>query len=403
MSAAPDSTDGGLPAAPDPIDGRPAAAPGRTRRGRATLPAVAALAFAAGSIFILLLAATSVSGARERATKDVARMAANLWEIPDAGEDAVARYLGERVQIEAVAAGEGTPDAASDPSAYGYRTGALEPSVRISVAPETDRAPWPHPATPFALLGLLLMAAWAVRQRRSPPPPRYPAATLLLAAAFLALVAGAAGRWAHHELEALSASRVAHGIRAAEIAFTSGADSAQAARAAGLPWATTAALTNPTRLWTMPRAVGEAIAALPPPLRTAPTYTLQAAGATYHVAQTTLRPNTATPTQSPDRPLPGRVLPHPPPRPPRLRRDGLPHRPPDGRRRRLHPARRHHPLPPPAVGPPPRPPPHPRRLGLPRPRRGPAHRLHLRSPPLLALDLAPRMAPRRSRPPLHRP
>ena len=279
--------------------------PGRTDGGLpAFLPAIATVAFAAGLAVILLSAAASVNVARERATKNVARMAANLWEIPGAGADAVAQLLGERATIEAVPADGGAPRTRTEPGAYGYRPGALDPSVWIAIASEPDRAPLPRPTTPLALLGILLMIAWTARRRRRPPPPRYPAATLLLAAAFLALVALLAARRAHHELEDISAAHLTHGIRAAEIAVTSGADPTQAARAAGLPWATTAALADPTRLWTMPRAVSEAIAALPPPLRTTPTYTLRAASATYHVAQTTPPPSATTPTQSPDDPSP---------------------------------------------------------------------------------------------------
>ena len=125
----------------------------------------------------------------------------------------------------------------------------------------------------------------AAKRQRSPPTPRYPAAIALLAATFLALAAGAATRWAHHELEGISAARVAYGVRAAEIATQYGAAPDQAARAAGLPWATTAALDTPDQLWTMPRAVGEAIAAAPN-LRSADSYTLQADGATHHGGRT---------------------------------------------------------------------------------------------------------------------
>ncbi len=297
--------------APDRVDDKPAAAgtaPNRARhRLAAALPAIATFAFAAGLAAILVAAAGSVRGARERATENVARMAAVLWEIPGAGADAVAQHLGERGTIEPVSAAAAAPDggpAPDDPGrrnrdgpprtlhgtgAYGYRTGTLEPAVRISVAPEPGRAAWPRPATPLALLGLLLMSVWAARRRRTPPPPRYPAAIALLAAALLALTAVAATRWAHRELEDISAARVAHGIRAAEIAIARGAAPDQAARAAGLPWATTAALADPDRLWTMPRTVGEAIAATPG-LRTADTFTLQAGGATYHGARTAAPP-----------------------------------------------------------------------------------------------------------------
>ena len=261
--------------------------PGRSLA--ALLPSIAIATFAAGLAVILLLAASSVSDARERATRNVARMAANLWEIPGAGADAVAQLLGERATIEAVPADGGAPSHPATPAAYGYRTGALEPSVWISLAPEPGRSAWPRPTAPLALLGLLIMSAWAARRRRSPPTPRYPAAIALLAAAFLALVAVAATRWAHRELEDITAARVAYGIRAAEIAIAHGAAPDRAARAAGLPWATTAALADPTRLWTMPRAVGEAIAATPG-LRTADTFTLQAGGATYHGGRTATAP-----------------------------------------------------------------------------------------------------------------
>lgn len=299
-----------MSAVPDRVDGTPATAstaPDRVHRKlAAALPAIAAFAFAVGVATILVSATVSVRGVQERATEDVARMAAVLWEIPGAGADAVAQHLGDRATIEAVSAAvagpeggpdsarpdgptdrsqNGSPGTASGPGAYGYQSGALEPAVWISVAPEPGRAAWPRPTTPLALLGLLLMCAWAAKRRRSPPTPRYPAAIALLAAAFLALVAGAATRWAHHELEDISAARVAYGVRAAEIATLHGAAPDQAARAAGLPWATTAALDAPDQLWTMPRAVGEAIAAAAN-LRSADSYTLQADGATYHGGRT---------------------------------------------------------------------------------------------------------------------
>ncbi len=295
-----------MSAAPDRVDDKPATAstaPDRAHRKlAAALPAIAAFAFAVGVATILVSATVSVRGVQERATKNVARMAAVLWEIPGAGADAVAQHLGERAAIEAVSPAVANPDGGPGPTdrnqdgtrrtpptpgpgAYGYPSGALEPAVWISVAPEPGRTAWPRPTTPLALLGLLIMCAWAAKRRRSPPTPRYPAAIALLAATFLALVAGAATRWAHHELEDISAARVAYGVRAAEIATQHGAAPDQAARAAGLPWATTAALDAPDQLWTMPRAVGEAIAAAPN-LHAADSYTLRSGGATYHGGRT---------------------------------------------------------------------------------------------------------------------
>ena len=112
-------------------------------------------------------------------------------------------------------------------------------------------------------------------------PPGIPAAPAFLCAALFALVAVAAQQWARGELEAITSSRLARGLRAVEIAGEAGASPEAAARAAGLPWASGAALGAPHRIWTMPREVGEASAA-DPSLRSAPRYQVAAGGATYH-------------------------------------------------------------------------------------------------------------------------
>ena len=126
------------------------------------------------------------------------------------------------------------------------------------------------------------MSAWAIAQRRSPPPRRYPTAVALTATALLGLVAVTAHRWTRHQLEDLSEHRVAHAVRAVETAIATGADPERAARVAALPWATSTALAGPEAPWTMPRAVGAAIATTPG----APTipYTVEAEGAIYHTA-----------------------------------------------------------------------------------------------------------------------
>lgn len=253
-------------------------------RAHVTLPAIAAAAFAAGVALSLAVASGAVGRAREHATKNDARLAASLWELPGAGADAVARFLDGRAAIEAV--GEG----GTGPGAYGYEAGALDPAVWIAIDPEPGGASWPAGATGLALPAVLLMATLAARRRRRPPPARYPAMILLLAATALALVAGTALRWAGRELADLSSARVAASVRAVEIAIAAGADPATAARITGLPWATTTDLDDPARLWTMPREAGEAIAAAPPPLRAADTYTIEANGATYHGARTAAAP-----------------------------------------------------------------------------------------------------------------
>ena len=256
---------------------RPARNPERT-----PLPAIATAATALGLAAILAVAANSVSTARDGATKNDARMAAALWALPTGGATAVARFLGDRATIQPAESGDGGP------GEYGYEAGALDPAVWIAIDPEPTGPSWPAGPTALALLGALLMAAWAARRPHRPPPPRFPATTAILTAALLALVAVTAARWADGELEDLSAAHLAHALRAASIASSTGTDPATAARVAGLPWATAAALDRPDQLWTMPREVGEAIAALPPGLRAAGAYTIRADGATYHGAHAAL-------------------------------------------------------------------------------------------------------------------
>ncbi len=239
------------------------------------IPLAAAGAAAAAGVLILVVAADAPSRAREHATRAEARAAASLHEVPGVTEADVLSLLDGRARIVAPEAG------GSGPGAHAYRAGALEPAAWIAVEPQGEGSRWPWAASALALLGALCMAGWAAGRRRSPPPPRYPAAPALLCAALFALVAITAQHWSRGELEAISGSRVGLGLRVAEIAGASGADPEAAARAAGLPWASGAALDEPDRIWTMPREVGEAIAA-GPGLRSAPRYTVVAAGATYH-------------------------------------------------------------------------------------------------------------------------
>ena len=259
----------------------PAKSPGRQPH-RTPLPAIATATAILGLAAILAVAAGSVDAARERATKNDARMAAALWELPGAGAQGVARFLGDRATIHPAESGGGGP------GEFGYEAGALDPAVWIAIDPDPAGPPWPAGATALALPAALLMAAWAARRRHRPPPPRYPATTAILTAALLALVAVAAARWADRELDHLSTAHVSRALRAASIAGASGSDPATAARVAGLPWVTAATLDRPDRLWTMPRDVADAIAALPPDLRAAGAYTVRAGGATYHGAHTTL-------------------------------------------------------------------------------------------------------------------
>ena len=267
---------------------------------RAWLPALAAAATATGMVVIVAVSVGVVGGARKDATESVARMAAALWELPGGGDEAIQRFLGDGAAIEAVQGGEPP----SLPGAYAYGPGSLRPAIRITVSPLPRGAPLPPTPTALALLGLLLVSAWAIARRRSPPPRRYPAAAALTATALLGLVAVTAHRWTRHELEDLGAHRVAHAVRAVETAIATGSDPERAARVAALPWATSAALARPEALWTMPRAVGTAIAATaattttPGPPPTTP-HTVEADGAIYHTAHIPIPPSAATTTQTP--------------------------------------------------------------------------------------------------------
>ena len=257
------------------------------------IPLVAAGAAAAAGVLILVVAADAPSRAREHATREEARAAASLYELPGVAEADVLSLLDGRARIVAPEAG------GSGLGAHAYRAGALEPAAWIAVEPRDERSRWPWAASIFALLGALCMAAWAAGRRRSPPPPRFPAAPAFLCAAMFALVAVAAQQWAHGELGAMSSSRLAGALRAAEAAGAAGADFETAARAAGLPWASGAALGEPDRIWTLPREVGQAIAA-DPRLRSAARYTVAAGGATYHGGTVALRRGAGARAETPD-------------------------------------------------------------------------------------------------------
>jgi len=257
------------------------------------IPVVAAGAVAAAGVLILVVAVDAPSRALEHATREEARAAASLYELPGVTEADVLSLLDGRARIVAPEAG------GSGPGAHAYRAGALEPAAWIAVEPRGEGRRWPWAASLLALFGALGMAAWARARRLSPPPPRFPAAPALFCAAVFALVAVAAQQWARGELEAISASRLAGGLRAAEIAGAAGADPEAAARVPGLPWASGAALGEPDRIWTMPREVGEAIAA-DPRLRTVPRYTVAAGGATYHGGSIALRPGRPVRAGSPE-------------------------------------------------------------------------------------------------------
>ena len=258
------------------------------------IPLVACGAVAAAAALILAVAAGTVRGAREHATGEEARTAASLYEVQGATDADVALLLDGRARIVAPEAG------GSGPGTYAYQAGGLEPAAWIAVEPSNEGGGWPWAASALALLGVLCMSAWAAARRRSPPPPRYPTAPAVLCAALFALVAVAAQQWAHSELGAVSSSRLVRGLRSAAAASAAGADPDEAARVAGLPWARGTALGEPDRIWTMPREVGEAIAAAPH-LRSAPRYTVAAGGATYHGASIPLRQAPPAGRDAPDR------------------------------------------------------------------------------------------------------
>ena len=257
------------------------------------IPLVAAGAVAAAAALILVVAAGAARGAREHAIGEEARTAASLYEVQGATDADVALLLDGRARIVAPEAG------GSGPGAYAYRAGALQPAAWIAVESPNGGSGWPWAASLLALLGVLCMSAWAAARRRSPAPRRYPAAPALLCAALFALVALAAQQWARGELGAISSVRLDRGLRAVEIAGAAGADPESAARVAGLPWASGAALGEPGRIWTMPQEVGEAIAAVPR-LRSASRYTVAVSGATYHGGSIALRQGPPGRAETPD-------------------------------------------------------------------------------------------------------
>ncbi|MCY3612245.1 MAG: ABC transporter permease subunit [Gemmatimonadetes bacterium] len=272
-------------------------------RGRAALPVLAAVAFAAGTAVTIAVAARGLSDAQAAASRSVARMAAELWELSGGADEAARSFLDAGIAIDPMPApAPGQPatgvepgESSSGPGAHAYRAGSLRPAVWIAVPPQPRESPLPPAATALALLGSLLMSAWAVARRRAPPRPGYPTVVALIATTLLGTVAAATHRWADRELEALSERHADHALRAVEAALALGTDPDRAARVAGLPWATSAALTQPDQLWTMPRDIGEAVAAIPDP-PTATPFTVEAAGATWHAGLVAL------PTQAPATP-----------------------------------------------------------------------------------------------------
>ena len=266
------------------------------------LDSLAAVVLAAGLALVLAVAAGRVESARIGVAETEARMAAALWEQEGGGADAVAGLLAERATITGADDGAGP-----GPGAYAYQAGELDPAVWIAVAPppaDGPRGALPPTAIAIALAGLTVVTGWVLARRRGPTRTRYPVGIALLSVGCIALTAVAAGRWAGGELGSLSAATAAQGARAVEIALATGADPAGAARVAQLPWARDPSLDSPTEQWTMPAAVAAAIAAssqrdveaaaAPSPEaqnatagRTAGTaHTVEAAGATWHVART---------------------------------------------------------------------------------------------------------------------
>ena len=282
------------------------------------LDSLAAVVLAAGLALVLVVAAGRLESARVGAAETEARMAAALWEQEGGGADAVAGLLGERATITGADAGGAGPG----PGAYAYEAGALEPAVRIAVTPppaDGPRGALPVTAIAIALAGLMVVTGWVLARRRGPTRTRYPVGIAFFSLGCMGLTAVAAGRWADGELRSLSAGTAAQGARAVEIALATGAGPDGAARVAQLPWAQDPSLDSPTEQWTMPAAVAAAIAASPergartasttlsamperdvetvaPPSPTAQDatagipggapYTVEANGATWHVART---------------------------------------------------------------------------------------------------------------------
>ena len=254
------------------------------------LDALAAVALVAGLGLMLAVVAGRVAGTRTVAAEAEARMAAALWEEEGGSDQAVAGLLGERATI--LGAGDGGGRA----GAYAYEAAALDPAVWIAVAPHRAGGPgttFPLAATAIALAGAALISGWAARRRRGPTVGRYPTGIALLSIGCVALTTVAAGRWADRELRALSASTVAQGARAVELAMATGADPARAARVAHLPWAEDRSLEAADEQWTMPPAAAAAIAARPDRSTALPgdtpvgaPYAVEADGATWHAART---------------------------------------------------------------------------------------------------------------------
>ena len=243
------------------------------------LDSLAAVVLAAGLALVLVVAAGRVESARVVAAETEARMAAALWEQEGGGADAVAGLLGDRAAVVAADAG------GAGPGAYAYEAGELDAAVWIAVAPppaDDPRGALPVTAIAIALAGLALVTGWVLARRRGPTRTRYPQGIALLSVGCIALTAVVAGRWAHVELRSLSAATAAQGARAAALALATGADPADAARVAQLPWARDPSLDSPTEQWTMPAEVAAAIAASPAGMP----YTVEADGATWHVART---------------------------------------------------------------------------------------------------------------------
>ena len=278
------------------------------------LDSLAAVVLAAGLALVLVVAAGRLESARVGAAEAEARMAAALWEQEGGGADAVAGLLGALATITGADAGRAGPG----PGAYAYEAGELDPAVWIAVAPPPADGPrdaLPVTAIAIALAGLTVVTGWVLARRRGPTRTRYPVSIALLSVGCIALTAVAAGRWTHGELRSLSAATAAQGARAVQIALARGADPADAARVAQLPWAQDSSLDSPTEQWTMPAAVVAAIAAsserdvetsagndaisldaanAPAPTaqeadagaRSIAPHTVEAEGATWHVART---------------------------------------------------------------------------------------------------------------------
>ena len=249
------------------------------------LDSLAAVVLAAGLALVLVVAAGRLESARVGAAETEARMAAALWEQEGGGADAVVGLLGARATITGADAGGAGPG----PAAYAYEAGELDPAVWIAAAPPPADGPrdaLPVAAIAIALAGLTVVTGWVLARRRGPTRTRYPVSIALLSVGCIALTAVAAGRWTHGELRSLSAATAAQGARAVQIALAAGADPADAARVAQLPWAQNSSPDSPTEQWTMPAAVVAAIAASSERDVEGSPHSVETNGATWHVART---------------------------------------------------------------------------------------------------------------------